>query len=284
MQILGRQSCPAMMFQRDPDIVETVKRRLIQAASLAGDSQRLPPEVNGGGLRLITIFAPIRIYDWFYHVGVEQRCQRGQALDRHAEPNRHARHCDKFGPAGSDRYGATGLDTFAAKAAVRLGEPLEIAVKVPAQPLGEGLPGGLGLLNGRLGEPLQRPAIDCTRAGIPRPCQKAPSGIVRCQCGGLGAIAPILIQGTVVDRRRTNAAGRAVADEAIEPVPYAAIQQVTEACPLCRCLLDGDGWGRLLMYMVVIWEIVNSIYLEYTYANLPNLGSSSFLVKYSDVF
>jgi hypothetical protein len=32
--------------------------------------------------------------------------------------------------------------------------------------------------------------------------------------------------------------------------------------------------------MLVIWEIVNSIYLECTYINLPNLGSSSFLTKY----
>src|ERR1019366_5653937 len=46
---------------------------------------------------------------------------------------------------------------------------------------------------------------------------------------------------------------------------------------------DGDGWGHLPMYMVVIWENVNSIYRSCTYANLPNLGSSSFLTKYSDV-
>ena len=38
------------------------------------------------------------------------------------------------------------------------------------------------------------------------------------RAGGLGAIAPILIKDLVVDRRRTDAAGRAVAYEAIEPL------------------------------------------------------------------
>src|ERR1019366_7596383 len=149
-------------------------------------------------------------------------------------PNRHARHCDKFGPAGSDRCGATRLNALATTTAVRLGETCEIVVNVPTQALREFIPGGLGLLDGRLGEPLQRPAIDCTHAGIPRPRHKAPGGIVRCQCGGLGAIAPILVEGPVVDRLRPDAAGRAVADEAIEPVPYAAVQQVAEPRPLRR--------------------------------------------------
>src|SRR5664280_754443 len=119
------------MFQRDPDLVETVKCSLVQATCLAGHSQHLPPEVDGGGLRLITIFAPVRIDDRFYDVGVEQRSQRDQALDRYAEPDRHARHRDELGPAGSDRYGATGLDTFAVETAVWLGETCEIVVKVP---------------------------------------------------------------------------------------------------------------------------------------------------------
>src|SRR5664279_1761545 len=107
------------MFQRDPDLVETVKCSLVQATCLAGHSQHLPPEVNGGGLRFITVFTPIRINDPFYDVGVEQRSQRGQALDRHAEPNRHARHCDKFGPAGPDRSGATRLNALATTTAWR---------------------------------------------------------------------------------------------------------------------------------------------------------------------
>ena len=224
-----------MMFQRDPDLVETVKCGLVQATCLAGHSQQFPAEVDGGDLRLIAILLPIRVDDRFDDIGVEQRGQRGQALDRHAEPNRHARHRDKFGPAGPDRSRAAWLDTLAVETAVGLGETREIVVKVPAQALGEVVPGGLGLgLDGRLGEPLQRPAIDCSRAGIPRPCHEAPGGIVRCQCGRLGAVAPILIKDLVVDRRRSDAAGRAVAHEAIEPVPYAAIQPVTEACPLRR--------------------------------------------------
>src|ERR1035437_6705045 len=162
------------MFQRDPDLVETVKCSLVQATCLAGHSQHLPPEVDGGGLRLITIFAPIRIDDRFYDVGVEQRSQRDQALDRHAEAKSHARHRDELGSAGSDRYGATRLNALATTTAVRLGETCEIVVNVPTQALREFIPGGLRLLDGRLGEPLEGPANDRTHAGLPRPRHNAP--------------------------------------------------------------------------------------------------------------
>ena len=118
---------------------------------------------------------------------------------------------------------ATRLNTLAVKAAVGLGETCEIVVNVPAQALGEVVPGGLGQhLEGRLGEPPQRPAIDCSRTGIPRPCHKAPRGIVRCPCGRLGAVAPVLIKDRVVDRRWADRPGRAVAHQTVEPVPYAA--------------------------------------------------------------
>src|ERR1019366_3051902 len=157
-----------------------------------------------------------------------------QALDRHAEPNRHARHRDKFGPAGSDRAGTAWLNALAVKAAVGLGKTSEIGVKVLAQAFGEGLPGGLRLLDRRLGEPLQLPAIDCPRTGIPRPYQESPGRVVRCPRGGLGAIPPVIIQHLVVDRRRADAAGRAVADKAVEPIPDAVIQPATEPRPLGR--------------------------------------------------
>ena len=80
----------------------------------------------------------------FDDVGVEQRAQGVQAFDRHAEPNRHARHRDKFGPAGPDRCRAAWLNALAAEGAVGLGETCEIDVNVPAQALGEVVPGGLG--------------------------------------------------------------------------------------------------------------------------------------------
>ena len=41
LQILRRQTLSAMMFQRDPDLVETVKSGLVQATSLAGHSEQL---------------------------------------------------------------------------------------------------------------------------------------------------------------------------------------------------------------------------------------------------
>ena len=90
-----------MLFQRDPDLVETVKCGLVQATCLASHSQHFLAKVDGGGLRLIAILLPIRVNDQFDDVGVEERGQGGEALDRHAEPNRHARHRDKFGPASS---------------------------------------------------------------------------------------------------------------------------------------------------------------------------------------
>ena len=62
--------------------------------------------------------------------GCKQRGQRGQALDRHAEPNRHARHRDKFGPAGPDRCRSAWLNALALKTAVGLGEICAIVVNV----------------------------------------------------------------------------------------------------------------------------------------------------------
>jgi hypothetical protein len=38
------------------------------------------------------------------------------------------------------------------------------------------------------------------------------------------------------------------------------------------------------MYMGSVWETVNSIYLEYRCIFVPNLGYTSFLVMYSDVY
>jgi hypothetical protein len=32
------------------------------------------------------------------------------------------------------------------------------------------------------------------------------------------------------------------------------------------------GWGLLVMYMVVNWEMVNSIYRHYSVVNFPNLA------------
>ena len=101
----------------------------------------------------------------------------------------------------------------------------------PRRPSGKLSQAGSADLEGRLGEPLQRPAIDCSRTGIPRPYHKAPGGIVPCPCGRFGAIAPILIKDLVVDRRRVDAAGRAVAYQAVEPVPYAVVQPVTRTSP-----------------------------------------------------
>jgi hypothetical protein len=59
-----------MVFQRDPHLVETVKCSLVQASCLAGHSQHFPPEVDGGGLRLIAILFPIRIDDQFDDIGL----------------------------------------------------------------------------------------------------------------------------------------------------------------------------------------------------------------------
>jgi hypothetical protein len=43
------------------------------------------------------------------------------------------------------------------------------------------------------------------------------------------------------------------------------------------------GWGLLVMYMVVNWEMVNSIYQSYKGVILPNLRNTTFTTMYSDV-
>ena len=149
-----------MVFQRRPHVVETVECGLVQATGLAGHAQHFLAEVDGTRVRLVAVLFPICIDDLFDHVGVEQRGQRGQALDRHAEPNGHARHRDEFGQAGTDRARAARRNALAVERAVGLGEAREIVVKVPAQALGEGVPGGLSLLDRRLSELPQRAAID----------------------------------------------------------------------------------------------------------------------------
>ena len=148
-----------MLFQRDPHLVETVKRGLVQATCLAGHSQHFPAKVDGAGLRLIAVLLPIRVNDQFDDIGVKERGQRGEALDRNAEPNRHPRHCDKFGSAIHDRARAARLNALSIKGAVGFGETCEIVVKVRAQARGESVPGGLGRhFHGRLGQSWQRAA------------------------------------------------------------------------------------------------------------------------------
>src|SRR5215510_15336051 len=46
------------------------------------------------------------------------------------------------------------------------------------------------------------------------------------------------------------------------------------------CSGDGDGWGCLVMYIGVFWEIVYSIYRLYTVVILPNLDITSFTSMY----
>ena len=98
--------------------------------------------------------------------GWSSAAKRGQALDRHAEPNRHAGHRDKFGPAGPDRCRAAWLNALAVEAAVGLGETCEIVVEVPAQALGEVLPGGLGLtlIGGSVSRCSGQPSIAAAQA------------------------------------------------------------------------------------------------------------------------
>jgi hypothetical protein len=82
---------------------------------------------------------------------------------------------------------------------------------VTAQALRQVVPGGLGLLDRRLGEAPQRPAVDYSRTGIPRPYHKALGGIVRCPRRRLGAVAPVFIKYLVVDREPSCRADRGCA-------------------------------------------------------------------------
>src|SRR5262245_26773974 len=109
-----------MTFQRDSHLVETAKCGLVQTTCLASHPEHVPAKVDGADLRLIAVLLPIRVNNPFNDIGVEERCQGGETLDRYAEPNGHARHCDKFGPSGLDRSRATRLNTLAVKGAVGL--------------------------------------------------------------------------------------------------------------------------------------------------------------------
>src|SRR4051812_36241255 len=102
-----------MLFQRNPDPVEAVKCGLVQATCLASHPEYFLAKIDGASLRLVPVLLPIRINDEFSDIGMEERCQGGEALDRNAEPNRHARHRDKFGMARPDCSRATRLNTFA---------------------------------------------------------------------------------------------------------------------------------------------------------------------------
>jgi hypothetical protein len=44
-----------------------------------------------------------------------------------------------------------------------------------------------------------------------------------------------------------------------------------------------DGWGWTQVYSMAFWEYVNVILTTSTYAYVPNLGTTSFLLMYSDV-
>ena len=114
------------------------------------------------------------------------------------------------------------LNTVAAKGPMGSSEAGEIVVEVRAQALGEVAPGGPSDLDGRLRQSPQRPLIDCSRTGIPRSHHEAAGGIVRCPCRGLGAVAPIFVENPVIDRGWVDAAGRAVAYQAVQAAPHAA--------------------------------------------------------------
>ena len=50
----------------------SIKGRLIEAAGLAGHPQEFPTKVDGAGLRLLTVFLPIKQYcPPLYGAGVE---------------------------------------------------------------------------------------------------------------------------------------------------------------------------------------------------------------------
>jgi hypothetical protein len=59
LQVFRRQSRSPVMFQRSPDLVETVESRLVQATCLAGHPEQFPAEVDGEGFGFIPILLPV---------------------------------------------------------------------------------------------------------------------------------------------------------------------------------------------------------------------------------
>ena len=167
---------PAMLFQRGAYLVETVKRGLVQTTCLRAIC-------STSSRSMVPVFGSRHSFS----MGVDARSttsgwQRAQVrLDRHAGRTAIAL-------AIVRRGGRVVVGARRSLCSVRLGEICEIAIKVPAQVLGEAVPARFSTLDGRFGEPPLRPAIDCSRAGIPRPRHKAPGGVVSCQCSCLAGV------------------------------------------------------------------------------------------------
>ena len=102
------------------------------------------------------------------------------------------------------------------------------------RPSGNSSQGGLGDLDRRLGERLQRPAFACGHAGIPGPHHGAPRRVTAGHSSEFGAIGPIVLEDCVVDGRWIDPASRAVAYEVIEPDSYGSLQAVAEPRPFGR--------------------------------------------------
>jgi hypothetical protein len=76
LQVLLRQPLAAVLFKRDPDLIKTLKRRLIQGACFAGDAQYLPAEIDRAGLRHLAVLLPVRAHDY------RQDCRRNLLFGR----------------------------------------------------------------------------------------------------------------------------------------------------------------------------------------------------------
>jgi len=133
--------------------------------------------------------------------------ERGKALDRDAEANRHPDHRHKLSAPIRDGGRTAGMDALAVRGATRLGKTGEIVVDVTAQTFGEFLPGGLGDLDRRLGERLQRPALECGCTGIPSPHHRAPRRVTGGHSGEFRAVGPIVLEDRVVDGGWIDPAG-----------------------------------------------------------------------------
>jgi len=116
--------------------------------------RQFPSEVDGAGLRLLAVFPPISIDDFFDDVGIQKCGERGKALDRDAEANRHPDHRDKLSAPIRDGRRTAGMDALAVRGATRSGKTGEVIVNIAAKTLGKFLPSGLGDLERRLGERL----------------------------------------------------------------------------------------------------------------------------------
>ncbi len=123
------------------------------------------------------------------------------------------------------------MNALAVRGAARLGKTGEMVVDVAPQTFGEFLPGGLGDLDRRLGERLQRPAFACGHAGIPGPHHWTPRRVTGGHSGEFGAVGPIVLEDCVVDGRWIDPASRAVAYKVIEPVSNGSLQAVAEPRP-----------------------------------------------------